>query len=315
MAARLWNLSRSAVLASLLAALISAPPARAQQLGHKVLGSAGMFAGSQPDSGLYVVYQFASYGSNEIFDRVGHSIPVPGLDLDASTNVFGLQFVFRLTHSLYFNVTAAGPISQISANAANPEASVDDFGLGDIYVQPIKLGWKWRQADLVAGYAFYAPTGLYVPHASGSVGLGQWTHEFSLGTAVWFDRAKTWSLSVLNSYELHQRKEGIDITRGDNFQFQGGTGKTFRPRSQLLPRVDLGAAGYGLWQVRDDRGADLPAALRGARDLDFGLGPELGIVVAPVRGRVTLRYVRDVTVKSRPLGHVFLVQLTILARR
>ena len=153
MAVRLRALSHSTALASLLMAFVSTPSAPAQQLGHKVLGSAGMFAGSQPDSGLYVAYQFASYGSNEIYDRVGHIIPIPGLDLDAAANVFGIQAVFRLTHSLYLNFAAAGPISQMNINTGDPDASLDDFGLGDIYVQPVKLGWKLRQADIVTGYA------------------------------------------------------------------------------------------------------------------------------------------------------------------
>jgi hypothetical protein len=43
-----------------LVALILGAPSEAQQLGHKVLGSLGMLASSQPDGGLYVVDQFAT---------------------------------------------------------------------------------------------------------------------------------------------------------------------------------------------------------------------------------------------------------------
>lgn len=53
------------VLTFPLMALIWAAPAKAQQVGHKVLGSLGLLAGSQPDSGLYVVDQFASFGATE----------------------------------------------------------------------------------------------------------------------------------------------------------------------------------------------------------------------------------------------------------
>lgn len=68
------------VLTLVLAALLWAAPAEAQQLGHKVLGSVGMLAGSQPDSGLYIVDQFASYGADALFDRAGRRIAA-GLDL------------------------------------------------------------------------------------------------------------------------------------------------------------------------------------------------------------------------------------------
>ena len=213
------------VVKFVLVALISAAPADAQQLGHKVLGSLGMLAGSQPDSGLYVVDQFASYGANEVFDRAGHRIPVM-LDLDAWSNPVGFQVTFKLPwHSMYMNISAAAPVAQVSLQTNQPEASVDQFGFGDVYVQPIKVGWTMTRADIVAGYAFYAPTGLYIPRASGSIGHGEWTHEFSLGGMVYFDRAKTWSVSALTSYALNQRKANIDITRGDTFQFQGGAGK------------------------------------------------------------------------------------------
>jgi hypothetical protein len=303
-----------AVLTFVLIALIWATPAEAQQLGHKVLGSLGMLAGSQPDSGLYIVNQFASYGANAVFDRAGHRIPV-GLDLDAWSNPVGFQVTFKLSHSMYMNISAAAPIAQVNLQINQPEASLDEFGFGDVYVQPIKVGWKMTQMDVVAGYAFYAPTGLYIPRASGSIGHGQWTHEFSLGGIAYFDRAKTWSVSALTSYDLNQRKQGIDITRGDTFQFQGGAGKTFRRPGKTLQTVGIGGAGYGLWQVRDDRGTDLPAALRGARDLALGVGPELNSTLAPIRSQITLRYCRDIAVKSRPLGHILVFQLTILARR
>ncbi len=299
--------STSARLILVMAALVWATPAGAQNLGHKLMGSLGLLAGSQPDSGLYLLDQFASYGSNDLFDRNGNRIPVD-LDLDALANFVGFQVTFKLRPSTYINVSAAAPIAQVTLQSAQPQASVDTFGLGDVYVQPIKIGWKRTRMDIVTGYAFYAPTGLFIPRASGGIGLGQWTHEFSLGSAVYFDRAKTWNISAVASYDLNQRKQGIDITRGDTVQIQGGAGKRLRT-------VTVGVAAYGLWQVRDDRGADLPDALRGARDEALGLGPEIDIALARIRSRVAIRYCRDVVVKSRPSGQILVIALTVLARR
>jgi hypothetical protein len=283
--------------------LIWVAPAEAQELGNKVLGALGLLAGSQPDSGLYVADRFLRYSANELIDRNGHRIPV-GLDLDAVANGVGGQLTFRLPwHSIYMNVSVGVPAARISLQTTRPEASIDRLGLGDLYVQPLKFGWKMSQLDIVAGYSFYAPTG-----RSGGVGRGYWTNQFSLGSAAYFDSAKTWHISELASYDLNQRKQGIDLTRGDTVQVQGGIGK-------ILGIVDLGVAGYALWQVRDDRGKDLPEALRGARDRAFGLGPEVDITLAPIRGRITLRYCHDIAVKARPLGQIMVVGLTILVRR
>jgi Putative MetA-pathway of phenol degradation len=93
--------------------------------------------------------------------------------------------------------------------------------------------WTWWRV-----YAFHAPTGLYIPQASGSIGHGQWTHEFSLGGMVYFGHAKTWSVSTLASYDLNQRKEGIDITRGDTFQFQGWRRQDLSPARQDSPKCE-----------------------------------------------------------------------------
>ena len=41
----------------------------------------------------------------------------------------------------------------------------------------------------------------------------------------------------------------------------------------------IGLAGFGLWQVTPDKGADLPATLRGGRTRVFGLGPELDVTI------------------------------------
>jgi hypothetical protein len=300
-------------LGVLIALVLTAGPAMAQQLGHKIMGSLGLYAGTQPDAGLYALNQFASYGSDDIYDRYGQRIPV-NLDLDAVGNFVGFQWTLRLPHSLYLNIAASGPISHVSLTSDQPEASLDQFGLGDVYFQPVKIGWKSEHMDIVGGYAFYAPTGLYLPHANGSVGAGQWTHQFTFGGTVYFDRAKAWRFSCLASYDLNQRKEGIDITRGDTFAIQGGAGKRFRI-GKSFGALDVGPVGYGLWQVRDDRGADLPAALRGARDIALGLGPEVDYSLPRIRSRFTVRYCRDVVAKSRPLGRILVFGVVVLARK
>lgn len=295
-------------LTFVIVVFIWAAPVGAQELGNKVLGTLGLLAGSQPVSGLYVADRFLRYSSNNLIDRDGHRIPV-GLDLDAMANAVGVQVTFPLPwHSIYMNASVGVPAARINLQTDRPEASIDRYGFGDLYVQPLKIGWKMSQVDIVAGYSFYAPTGRFTPRTSDGVGRGYWAHQFSLGSAVYFDRSKTWHISELASYDLNQSKQGIDLTRGDTVQVQGGTGKT-------LGIVDVGLAGYALWQVRDDRGNALPEALRGARDRAFGLGPEVDITLAPISSRITLRYCHDIAVKARPLGQIMLIGLTVSARR
>ena len=61
------------------------------------------------------------------------------------------------------------------------------FDLGDIFLQPINLGWHLKQADFMVTYGIYFPTGKYSFGGDDNTGLGMWTHEFGAGTTIYFD--------------------------------------------------------------------------------------------------------------------------------
>lgn len=296
--------ARAARAAALVVTLLAAARAGAQQdLGHKALGTLGLRAGSQPETGVYVSEQFLFYDADDLFDRRGNRIP-SDVRLDAVSNAIGVAVAYRLPRlATYVNAGIGAPVARVIGRSARAEASLDRFGLADVYVQPLRLGWRLPRVDLVTGYAFYVPTGRFEPGPRGGVSRAQWSHELSFGGTVTFDRRATFTLSALGSYELNQRKLGIDITRGDPVQIQGGAGKT------LFRLLDIGLVGYALWQVRDDRGSALPPVLRGARDRDYGIGVELGVTVREVRARIGVRYTHDLYVAARPSGQLLLFML------
>ena len=74
-------------------------------------------------------------------------------------------------------------------------------------------------------------------------------------------------------------------------------------------------AGYALWQVRDDRGSDLPDVLRGARDRVFGVGPEVGLVLPALGTRFGARYAWDLGARSRPEGRLLVVNVAVVLWR
>lgn len=291
-----------------LLALLPALSAAQQDLGHKTLGTAGLDAGSQAEPGLYIVERALFYGADEARDRNGDRIPVD-IELDAFGNALGVVGVVEFRPlATYLTAAVAIPLAHVTVATQRPEASVDRFGLGDVYVQPVKLGWRWRRCDLGIGYGFYAPTGRFEPGGKEGVGRGHWTHQLSGGGTAYLDRRRTWSASALVSYDHNERKRGVDITRGDTVQLQGGAGK------RLLRFLQVGIAGYALWQVRDDAGSDLPRVLRGARDRIFGVGPEVNVLVPPIRSRLSVRYERELGARTRPQGQVLVLGLTFVAR-
>jgi hypothetical protein len=300
--------TRGAAAALFIVLLTFPRGGRAQeQLGHKLLGTLGLKAGSEPKPGVYLVDSFGFYHAGELADRNGNPIP-SGLQIDGAGGTLGAIATFRIPHTP-ISLSAAGalPLVRISLRTSSPQARIDRSGLGDLYLEPVKLGWRGDRVELVTNYSFYAPTGRFTVKGSGGIGYGQWTHEFSLGGTVYFDSHRTWHLSALASYDINLRKRSIDITRGATLQVQGGVGKT------LLPFFDIGIATYALWQMTDDSGSALQ--LRGARDQAYGLGPEIDLLVKPILGRLSVRYVHDLSAVSRPFGQLFFVTWTALACR
>lgn len=306
-AAAISGPSRRWILGWIALALAPGIATAQQDLGHKMPGTAGLDAGSQPPEGLYVAERALFYHAEDLMDRNGNRLPV-NVGLDAFGNGLGVIGVLYLERiATYLTAAVAVPVAHVSLQTDRPEASTDRFGLGDVYVQPLKLGWRWRHFDLGVGYGFYAPTGRFEPGGKEGVGRGHWTHELSLGGTAYPDAARTWSVSALAAYDLNGKKDGVDITRGDTIQIQGGVGKTF------LGFLQVGIAAYALWQVRDDRGADLPPLLRGARDRVYGLGPEVGALFPALRSRLVARYEVDVGARARPQGQVLVIGWTFVA--
>lgn len=290
-----------------VAVLWAAAPARAQHdLGHKLLGSLGPDAGVQRDVGLYVADRLAYYYANSLIDRNGVEVP-EGLDIDGLSNSLGvgLTLEFSSLHTFY-NAAVSASLGHVRTSTERPEAHTNRFGLGDLYVQPFSLGWRLSLFDIVVGYAFYAPIGRSLPGGHG-VSSGHWTQEFSFGGAIFLDDGRRWRLSALGTYDWNHRSRDVDITRGNTIQVQGGLG------GPVHPNLIIGLVGYGLWQVQDDKGADVPSTLVGARDIAWGLGAEVSVQIPPIRGRITTRYVHDVFVRTRPFGGLLSLEFSVAA--
>lgn len=296
-------------MGALLGALVlaSRPAAAQQQLGYKLLGSAGIDAGVQPLPGLAVVSQMLHYGASQLRDREGNVVPIDGLGIDATGLALGASYTSKTKGAPYLSFAVGLPIARVHINSDEPAASLNAYGFSDLFVQPVKVGWRQRRSDLVAAYVLYVPTGHFEPRGGAGPGRGYWTHQLSLGGALFADSTRTHRLSALASYERNSRKRGIDIRRGDMVQIQGGAGASVKRIAVI------GLAGYGLWQVTPDRGADIPPRLRGERSRVFALGPEIDVTIPEWRTRVALRVERELGVESRPKGQVIALSVSYLA--
>jgi hypothetical protein len=293
-----------------LALLLTTAPAFAQDLGHKLPGLLGLDAGRIPEPGLYLVDRLAIYEAEKLRDRNGNLIPTAPFNLLGLANAVGASYTTVLGNSMFVTMTVGGSIAKVKRSVANrPEIGIDRLGLGDPYIQPFRLGWRKRRFDLVTSYGIYLPTDRSPLAGGKGVSSGQITQELSGGGSVYF-RDRSHFVVGLASYQLNAHQRGIDITRGDSVQIQGGIGTKF-----LGELAETGIAGYALWQVRNDRGAELPPVLTGARDRVYGLGPEAAMFVKAIQGQLRVRYEWDLGVRARPQGHIFVVGISFLVHR
>src|SRR5262245_10940195 len=299
------------LLACCLGSVIAAGTLGAQDLGHKLPGLIGLDAARIPEPGLYVLDRVVLYQADELRDRNGQLIPLPDFQFQALANATGLSYTLKLPRkALFFSFTAAVPVARFNVNVPDrPEASFDRFGLADYFIQPVRLGWRKDRFDLIGSYAIYLPSGLSRLAGGTGVSAGHVTHEFSGGGSIFFNKERTAFITALGSYDLNLRKRGIDITRGDIFEVQGGAGV-----SRFNRVLEAGLAGHGFWQVRPDRGADLPPALQGLRDRVYGLGPEAAVTFKAIRSQLRVRYEWDFGVRSRPNGNLLVVGFVVLAQ-
>ena len=274
--------------------------------GQKVLGTIGLDAGSQAEEGVYFGNRFIQLTSDRLVDRNGRTVPVKGLDVNGFANVFAASGTYKLGEGVYYTAALGVPVAGISIKSDLPPNSLDRQGLGDIFVEPLKLGWRFPRLDITSSYAFYAPTGQL--NRRGLAGP-QWVQQFSAGGTVFFDDERSLRLSALSSYNLYGKKFDIDVTRGDSFQIQGGLGGRF------FKIVDFGLAGYAMWQVGADTGRDIPPQVRGLSEHAVGLGPELGITIPQLRAKLTARYEWEIVSRSRLDGEVLTLSLSFLGWR
>jgi len=279
----------------------------AQDLGHRIPGVLGIDAGVQGPAGLSLLYRFLYFHAGTLRDRHGDRVPIRGLDLDAVVNVFGLSLTVKPAGWPYLSFAFAAPLAHVTIDSETPRTGIDRYGFSDLFIQPLKAGWRFRHFDLVTSYAVYAPTGRFSLTGKGGVGSGAWSHQLSFGGAVFLDPVlRRRRGSLLASYFINHRKRGVDIRRGDFLQLQGGVALL------VVDPVTVGVAGYALWQTTDDSGSELPPVLRGARDRVYGLGPEVVIVVPALHMRIDARYEWDFGVRARPQGAILVVGVAAL---
>lgn len=270
--------------------------------GHYVPGVEGIKGASLPPPGVYVRDYNAFYWANQLNGPNGTEGP-------ANFNVFAYANLIRPIWITEWTVLGGNfgmdmivPLQYTDLTVKMGGATAYDaqiFGIGDLYFEPATLSWHGKQWDAAFGYSFFAPTADSEP-GTAKPGKGYWTQMLTAGATLYFDEAKTWSLSLLNRYEFNMEDENTGITPGQEWTLEWGLGKGV---SKL---VELGISGYCQMQTTSDSGSGASPNL----DQALALGPEVTVVWPQTGILFSLRYLHEFDVYDRPQGNIGVLTLT-----
>lgn len=288
----------------------------AQFNGHNGLGDFGVLSGSQPAPGFYASALYYRYGTDLLRNRDGEEIGFETNDPgDLTVNAFAPILWWVSDHKLLgANYGAILALSVANLALEIPildRASKSGTALGDLYFQPVNLGWHRERADFQAGLAFFAPTGRYEADADDNVGLGMWTFELSAGASVFFDQAKSWHLATMAFYETHGEKKDSDAKVGDILSLEGGIGKSFMDGA-----LTVGAAYFAQWKLTDDDfGTDfeIPGDLAIGKHTVFGIGPDITVPLATSEKLIAMlnvRYLWETGAETKTEGQSLVITAT-----
>lgn len=322
-------------LAAILLLSLSVTGAHAGPIGHYAGGLPNIRDIIIPEAGSYALVYNYFYQSGRINDRNGkevNSITLgsnPGYTLnvnpDLNAYLLGPSFIWVTDLEIIggrYGAFVLMPFQNTSVGAdletetgAGLSSNSSQFSIGDMFFQPLWLGWSPEHFDLSVGWGFYAPTGKYnvdtytFPVVGNvrvadvdNLGLGFWTNQFQ-GTAAWYPWLNKATAVVIGlTYEVHSEKQDFDLTPGQSLTLNWGISQYLPLTKDQKYLAEVGPAGYDTWQVSNDSGSN---AANGVRDQVHGVGFQTGFTAVDQGLAINFHYFYEVASQDRFQGHVF----------
>jgi hypothetical protein len=308
------------------------------EIGHYIPGLPNIRDLIVPAPGFYGVLYNYFYSSDRLNDGDGNDVDSvtinprrgPGVtlgvdvDLDIYALVPTLLWVspWKLLGAKYgayiapsfANASVGAALATVTGRGVDAEAS--QFAIGDLFVQPLWLGWTLTHWDFAFGYGFYAPVGKYdtstrtlpggatvTAEAADNIGLGFWTHQLQ-GVMTWYPWAnKGTAVLATLTYEIHGNKQDFDLTPGQNLTLNWGISQFLPLRQDQKLLLEVGVAGYSSWQITDDSGSD--ARNPNVHDQVHAVGGQLGLTYVPWFASLNGHYFGEFAAQDRFQGQVF----------
>lgn len=280
----------------LSAVLMIGSQAVAQERGQYLPGFRGLNPVEQPPPGVtYVNFLFVYPGAN-LMDRNGDQAQVTAdIDLIADMNIFAFTPKGKFLGGTYSAMIAVPVVNgAITMPRVGASGSVS-AAFGDLYIEPLSLGWAFKKGKIRAAYGFMPPSG------ARRVSSDYFGHQLSFGGTYHPDAHGLWQISGHSVWEIHHKKDHEDVTVGNNVTFEYGVGKTF-VQNKGAQVYQLGLVGYSQFQLSNDSGKDVLPFNVGAKDRVFAVGPEFDFIIPKHHFNVLVRVLPEFGARSRTQG-------------
>ena len=291
---------RVAMVGVLLLGIISLP-AMAQERGQYIPGTAGLNSGLQAPEGFTYANYFIWYPATKFKDQNGNTAPIDfDLDLLADFNLLAYTTKAKFLGANY-GMAIGVPIVNTPVSLPRLNLDASPTGIGDIYVEPINLGWKMKKVDVKVAYGFSAPTGKFDSTGTDTTTTDYWGHEITFASTIYLDKTKLTQFSFNTNWEFHQKKRHEDLKVGNNMTLEAGVGKIF-VKNQGKQLIQFGAVGYAEFQLTNDSGTAVPTLTADNKDRVFAIGPEFGVILPEKKFNFLVRVLPEFGARNRTQG-------------
>ncbi len=282
------------------AALLAGPagPALATEGGGGAYpnGTEDFMAGALPPPGTYFKNYLTYYTASKFKDNNGNDL-IPDFKLKVAADV--LRFIHVTDYKILganWAVHAFIPlVYQDVKNPPPPFKDDDRFGLGDIIVDPIILGWHSRNLHVTAGLDIYIPTGSYNKDRAANTGRNYWTFEPVLGVTYLSDGG--FELSAKFMYDYNTENDDTKYQSGQEFHFDYLIGY------HIDKQWTVGLNGYCYFQVTEDELNGNKVGSDGFEGRVFALGP--AVQYGYKNMSFTAKWQPEFEARNKPEGNKF----------
>ncbi len=251
--------------ALLMGAAAIAGPASATEGGGGAYpnGAEDFMAGALPPPGTYFKNYLTYYTASKFKDNNGNDL-IPDFKLKVAADV--LRFIYVTDYKVFganWAVHAFIPVAYQDVTLGGRDD--DRFGLGDIIVDPIILGWHSKNFHVTAGLDIYIPTGSYNQDRLANTGRNYWTFEPVLGLTYLSDGG--FEISAKFMYDYNTENDDTKYQSGQEFHFDYLIGY------HIGKEWAVGIGGYYYYQVTEDEQNGNKVGSDGFEGRVFAIGP------------------------------------------